>query len=133
MQEQILTVRIRQKYDTAENWSKNNPILLAGEIGIESNTNMIKIGNGTSHWNDLTYAGGGGGDGGSVIVDTTLSTESSNPVANRVITEKLDQIQAMLERLDKVKVESEADFILNGKYVLESEWDAIVNGTYTLK
>ena len=133
MQEQILTVRIRQKYDTADNWSKNNPVLLAGEIGIESNTNMIKIGNGTSHWNDLTYAGGGGGEGGSVIVDTTLSTESSNPVANRVITEKLDQIQAMLERLDKVKVESEADFILNGKYVLESDWDAIVNGTYTLK
>lgn len=132
MQEQILTVRIRQKYDTADNWSKNNPVLLAGEIGIESNTNMIKIGNGTSHWNDLTYAGGGGGEGGSVIVDTTLSTESSNPVANRVITEKLDQIQAMLERLDKVKVESEADFILNGKYVLESDWDAIVNGTYTL-
>ena len=132
MQEQILTVRIRQKYDTAENWSKNNPILLAGEIGIESNTNRIKIGNGTSHWNDLTYAGGGGGEGGSVIVDTTLSTESLNPVANRVITEKLDQIQAMLRSLDERKVESDADFILNGTYTLESDWDAIVNGTYTL-
>lgn len=132
MQEQILTVRIRQKYDTAENWSKNNPVLLAGEIGIESNTNMIKIGNGTSHWNDLTYAGGGGGEGGSVIVDTTLSTESSNPVANRVITEKLDQIQAMLRSLDERKIENEADFIVKGQYIPESEWDAIVNGTYTL-
>ena len=132
MQEQILTVRIRQKYDTAENWSKNNPILLAGEIGIESNTNRIKIGNGTSHWDDLTYAGGGGGEGGSVIVDTTLSTESLNPVANRVITEKLDQIQAILRSLDERNVESDADFILNGTYTLESDWDAIVNGTYTL-
>ena len=130
MQEQEVIVRIRQKYDTAENWSKNNPILLAGEIGIESNTNMIKIGNGTSHWNDLTYAGGG--EGGSVIVDTTLSTESSNPVANRVITEKLDQIYAILQSLDKRKIEHEADFILNGTYVLQEDWDAIINGTYTL-
>ena len=126
MQEQILTVRIRQKYDTAENWSKNNPILLAGEIGIESNTNMIKIGNGTSHWNDLTYAGGG--EGGSVIVDTVLSSESSNPVANKVITEKLDQIYKILSR----KVESDVDFILNGTYSLESEWDEIVAGSYFL-
>ena len=132
MQEQILTVRIRQKYDTAENWSKNNPILLAGEIGIESNTNMIKIGNGTNHWNDLTYAVGGGGEGGSVIVDTTLSTESSNPVANRVITERLDQIQAELERLDKVKIEDELGFIMNGTYVLEEDIQQILDGTYTL-
>ena len=132
MQEQILTVRIRQKYDTAENWSKNNPILLAGEIGIESNTNRIKIGNGTSNWNDLTYAGGGGGDGGSVIVDTTLSTESSNPVANRVITEKLDQIQEMLRSLDDRKIENEADFIVKGQYIPQEDWDSIINGTYTI-
>lgn len=132
MQEQVLTVRIRQKYDTAENWSTNNPILLAGEIGIESNTNRIKIGNGTSHWNDLTYASGGGGEGGSVIVDTTLSNTSSNPVANKVITEKLDQIYEMLQSLEKRKIETEADFIMNGTYIPESEWEAIVNGTYTL-
>ena len=132
MQEQILTVRIRQKYDTAENWSKNNPILLAGEIGIESNTNRIKIGNGTSNWNDLTYAGGGGGDGESVIVDTTLSTESSNPVANRVITEKLDQIQEMLRSLDDRKIENEADFIVKGQYIPQEDWDSIINGTYTI-
>ena len=132
MQEQVLTVRIRQKYDTAENWSKNNPILLAGEIGIESNTNRIKIGNGTSHWNDLTYSGGGGGEGGSVIVDTTLSTESSNPVANRVITEKLEQIHAILERLDKSKLEWEGDEILNGTYFTEDDWLSIIEGTYTL-
>ena len=93
---------------------------------------MIKIGNGTSHWNDLTYAGGGGGEGGSVIVDTTLSTESSNPVANRVITEKLDQIQAMLRSLDERKIENEADFIVKGQYIPESDWDAIITGSYTL-
>lgn len=132
MQEQVLTVRIRQKYDTAEKWSTNNPILLAGEFGIESDTNRIKIGNGTNHWNDLTYASGGGGEGGSVIIDTVLSSQSSNPVANRVITEKLDQIYKMLQSLENRKIETEADFIMNGTYILESDWEEIVNGTYTL-
>lgn len=55
MAQKNLTSRIKNKYDTAANWTSNNPILLAGEIAIESDTNLIKIGNGTSHWNDLAY------------------------------------------------------------------------------
>lgn len=58
MAERPINARQRQKYDTSTNWATNNPILLAGEIGVESDTNKIKIGNGTSKWSQLQYVGG---------------------------------------------------------------------------
>ena len=51
-----LNSRTKQKYDTSANWTSNNPVLLAGEIGIESNTKKTKIGDGTTAWNSLEYA-----------------------------------------------------------------------------
>ena len=48
---------MNQKVDTALNWSTNNPVLLAGEIGIESDTKLFKFGDGISDWNSLDYAG----------------------------------------------------------------------------
>ncbi len=47
--------RIRLRRDTAENWSTYNPILSLGEVGIESDTNQFKIGNGETNWNSLAY------------------------------------------------------------------------------
>lgn len=49
-----LNTRISFKNDTSINWSGNNPILLKGEIGIESDTLRYKIGDGTRKWNDIT-------------------------------------------------------------------------------
>lgn len=50
-----INARIIQKIDSASNWKTNNTILLAGELGIESNTGLIKIGDGTTPWNSLSY------------------------------------------------------------------------------
>lgn len=47
----------KQRYDTAANWTAENPTLLAGEIGIESDTGKIKIGNGSTAWASLGYQG----------------------------------------------------------------------------
>ncbi len=46
----------KQRRDTAANWTAANPTLLAGEIGIESDTSKIKIGDGSTAWNSLAYA-----------------------------------------------------------------------------
>ena len=40
--------------DTAANWTSVNPVLLAGEIGIETDTYKFKIGNG-SRWNQQQF------------------------------------------------------------------------------
>lgn len=43
-------------YYTAEEWSKLDPILSGGEIGIDSTNGFMKIGNGFSKWSEMDYA-----------------------------------------------------------------------------
>ena len=50
-----VSARMAQRYDTAANWTVANPTLLAGEIGVESDTSKIKIGTGSTAWNSLAY------------------------------------------------------------------------------
>lgn len=51
-----LKTRIILRNDTANNWILNNPILAAGEFGVENDTGLFKVGNGLAAWNNLTYA-----------------------------------------------------------------------------
>jgi hypothetical protein len=46
---------IKFRRDTAANWASTNPTLAAGEPGLETNSGLIKYGDGTSAWNDLQY------------------------------------------------------------------------------
>lgn len=48
------TVQFRR--DVASEWVKYNPVLLAGEIGIETDTHRFKLGNGLTAWSDLIYS-----------------------------------------------------------------------------
>lgn len=79
----LLKTQIQLRNDTAANWASVNPKLAKGEIGIEINTNKIKIGNGTDLWNDLPYFGGElKVDGKSIqLVDGTLSLVGIQDVA----------------------------------------------------
>lgn len=49
--------KIQLRRDLAGSWTVSNPILGIGELGIETDTGFIKIGNGTSNWVDLLYSG----------------------------------------------------------------------------
>lgn len=48
--------RIQLRHDTAANWTIVNPILLVGEVGIETDTLKQKVGDGSTAWNSLAYA-----------------------------------------------------------------------------
>lgn len=54
-----MATRMQQRKGTAAQWistnSGNGPVLNAGEIGYETDTNKFKIGDGTNHWVDLNY------------------------------------------------------------------------------
>lgn len=49
------TIKLRR--DTAAAWTAANPVLAPGEPGLETDTDLIKYGNGTTAWNSLDYAG----------------------------------------------------------------------------
>jgi hypothetical protein len=56
--EHNMTTRIKLRRDTAANWTTANPILAAGEPGLESDTGKIKYGDGVTRWNALEHSGG---------------------------------------------------------------------------
>ena len=71
--------------DTSANWSTANPVLQLGELGIDTTEKKIKIGDGTTPWNELDFSSSKGAelgtaaptaaddefDVGTIWVDTT--------------------------------------------------------------
>ena len=57
MATKTLKTTIIMRNDAAATWTSKNPILSKGEFGVEHDTNKFKIGNGTTAWVDLPYAG----------------------------------------------------------------------------
>ena len=93
----------QQRRDTASNWTSNNPTLLAGEWGIETDTKKFKIGDGTTAWQSLVYlpipdanrlltgsltvGGNFTVNGNTTIIDSqTLQVEDANIVLGKVST-----------------------------------------------
>ena len=53
--------RLQLRRDTAANWTSNNPTLLNGEAGFITDTNELRIGDGSTAFNSLAGITGGGG------------------------------------------------------------------------
>lgn len=46
---------IQIRRDTAANWTSANPTLAQGELGVETDTDKIKVGDGSTAWSSLSY------------------------------------------------------------------------------
>jgi hypothetical protein len=69
-----VVTQIQLRRGTAAQWTSANPTLSAGEQGWESDTNKLKIGNGSTAWNSLSYAiTGAAGTVTSITAGTGLS------------------------------------------------------------
>lgn len=95
-----IQVSIRVRHDLAENWLTVNPILAAGEFGLETDTLKLKIGNGTANWGSLPYITNSGGgntfdsnyfttdQNGNITLVTTFSnsliTKDQNGIVNNL-------------------------------------------------
>lgn len=51
-------IRIQLRRDTAANWTASNPVLAAGEPGVETDTGRFKLGDGVRNWATLPYSDG---------------------------------------------------------------------------
>lgn len=60
----IQSIRLRR--GTAAQWTSVNPVLASGEMGIETDTQRSKFGNGTAAWSALPYTVGDSSGIGSV-------------------------------------------------------------------
>ena len=59
-----IQIRMQQKRMSASQWVTSSLILLDGELGIESDTGFVKVGNGTSRYSELQYLTGPRGERG---------------------------------------------------------------------
>lgn len=69
MAEQTINTRIQLRNDLAANWTTKHPVLNKGEIGIEIDTRKMKVGDGKTDWNALSYMGADANDILAVIND----------------------------------------------------------------
>ena len=82
-----MAFRVQIRRDTSLNWGTNDPILLDGEFGYETDTGRYKIGNGIDVWSDLIYSlvgitgptGGTGATGATGITGPTGSQGIQGP------------------------------------------------------
>lgn len=74
--------RIQLRHDTATNWTTANPILAEGEVGVETDTNKFKIGDGITTWSELAYQGN----------DVDLSNYYTKTQTDTLLLDKEDNI-----------------------------------------
>jgi hypothetical protein len=84
-----VVTQIQIRRGTAAQWTSTNPVLASGEQGFETDTNKMKIGNGSTAWNSLSYAitgavgtvtsitAGTGLSGGTITSTGTIAIDST--------------------------------------------------------
>lgn len=87
-----LNTRIQLKHGLAASWTEKNPVLLAGEIGIETDTLKMKVGDGTSNWKALGYLGADANDILDIINENRDSCTTVNVAEGQSDTEALATI-----------------------------------------
>lgn len=50
-----MSSQIKLRRGTASQWTTTNPVLASAEIGVETDTNKFKLGDGVSDWTELKY------------------------------------------------------------------------------
>ena len=71
-----MAVKIQMRRDTAAAWTAANPVLAAGEMGLETDTTYYKIGNGSTAWTSLAYGSIVGAISNNTITTAMLQNDS---------------------------------------------------------
>lgn len=124
---ELKNARLLMRQDTADKWSENNPVLKAGELGFEvvegkPAETKIKIGDGTTPWNELGYM-----YDTSAILDMIPQGESVYTVAD--LSEIVDPVNGDMAIVTATVAEdkvSRTAYIYDGKV---SDWCAL-DGNY---
>lgn len=130
MASKTLNTRIQIRNDLAATWTEKNPVLLKGEMGVETDTRKIKIGDGLSKWSALGYSGADVADIEKVIADNRDTTYSLEPVADQTDAQALGTIESSKDGDTAiVKRVISGDKFSYTAYVYDGTWKAM-DGNY---
>lgn len=82
--------RIQLRRGTAGELLNANPVLEKGEPAFEMDTNVLKVGDGATAYNDLDSISGGGGGSSNAIVSNTATIPNSSQITNMVTISQSD-------------------------------------------
>jgi hypothetical protein len=124
-----MALKIQLRRDIAANWTANNPLLLNGEIGIETDTLKFKVGNGTQRWNVLGSYALRPGEANGVA---TLGSDGKIPLSQlpdqvSLDAEALTAIQNALSSITTTNIQEG-----NGLYFTNARAVNAVNGLFDL-
>ena len=80
-----MAVQIKWRRDTAANWTTNNPTLLQGEPGFETDSGNYKIGNGSTAWNSLSYGSFSNNPLAALFADQASGGDPSAPSSGKLL------------------------------------------------
>ncbi len=82
--------KIQLRRGTASEMLSANPTLETGEPAFETDTNVLKIGDGSTDYNSLSSISGGGGGSTNGVVSNTAGIPNSTRVTNIVSMSQSD-------------------------------------------
>lgn len=130
MASKTLNTRIQIRNDLAATWTEKNPVLLKGEMGVETDTRKIKIGDGLNRWSALGYSGADVADIEKVIADNRDTTYSLEPVADQTDAQALATIESPKDGDTAIiKRVISGDKFSYTAYVYDGTWKAM-DGNY---
>jgi microcystin-dependent protein len=135
-----MAVRIQFRRGTSTEWYNANPILADGEIGYETDTKIIKFGDGTTAWRVLSVAAAGditavyagtGLMGGASSGEATLAIDTSYVVTASAIDAKGDMVVGVSDNnYSRLPVGSDGSVLVSdSSQTLGVKW-ANANDTY---
>lgn len=93
-----LAIRVQIRRDTASKWQSANPILLAGELGIEQDTSKWKIGNGIDPWTTRPYVTQGiKGDPGRAFVYDDFTQPQLDALRQGIMTMAQGELSTLID------------------------------------
>ena len=109
---------LQLRRDTAANWTSNNPTLAVGEVGVETDTSKLKVGDGSTVWTSLDY------------IDSAIDHDA---LTNFVANEHIDWTAATQKLTTSGTIWADASAGNEDWYNLYSRIHAraTVNGTYS--
>ena len=118
----MATVRLQLRRGTASQWTSSNPILAAGEMGVETDTRKVKIGDGTTSWTSLDYVAADSPEISEIAQDAindalvagTGITKSYDDNANTITVSVDTSVIATKAELAEVSQDSVNDAIVAG-------------------
>jgi hypothetical protein len=105
-----MAIQIQFRRGLASEWTSANPTLAVGEMGLETDTDQFKIGDGTTAWTSLGYGGIQGAQGPSGDPTLTINQQTASYTAVLADASRLVEISSSSATTFSIPTDASVNF-----------------------